>query len=114
MQAAARQPLHDLRQQSGAKRLDTGDVPQPAQRFAAAVESLGGAAKISGAGAVRGEAAGVTLVYLPEADAMARLMEDYPDRRWEGLRVSRRGAHLCDDPAAALPAQAGRGAADAP
>ncbi|MEL6952398.1 MAG: GHMP kinase [Pseudomonadota bacterium] len=91
-----------------------GVVPQPAQRFAAAVESLGGAAKISGAGAVRGEAAGVTLVYLPEADAMARLMEDYPDRRWEGLRVSRRGAHLCDDPGAALPAQAGRGAADAP
>ncbi|MEM6897616.1 MAG: GHMP kinase, partial [Pseudomonadota bacterium] len=38
-----------------------GVVPQPAARFADAVEALGGAAKVSGAGAVRGEHAGVML-----------------------------------------------------
>lgn len=71
-----------------------GVVPQPAARFADAVEALGGAAKVSGAGAVRGEHAGVMLVHLADTAAMATLMEAYPERRWEPLRVSRQGAHL--------------------
>ncbi|MEM1388830.1 MAG: GHMP kinase [Pseudomonadota bacterium] len=72
-----------------------GVVPNPANRFADAVESLGGAAKVSGAGAVRGEHAGVMLVYLPDAEAMADLMLRYPERRWEPVRVAETGAHLC-------------------
>lgn len=79
-----------------------GVTPQPATRFADAVEALGGAAKVSGAGAVRGEHAGVMLVYLPDEGAMARLMESYPERRWEPLRVSAEGAHLVRSSAPAL------------
>ncbi|MCH2076037.1 MAG: hypothetical protein MK180_03995 [Rhodobacteraceae bacterium] len=82
-----------------------GVVPQPASRFAAAVEALGGAAKVSGAGAVRGEAAGVVLVRLDDPEAMATLMESYPERRWEPLRVSMDGAHLVEPAPVALPAQ---------
>ncbi|MEM9970177.1 MAG: GHMP kinase [Pseudomonadota bacterium] len=76
-----------------------GVVPQPAARFADAVEEVGGAAKVSGAGAVRGEHAGVMLVYLPDAEAMATIMAKYPERRWEPLKVSTEGAHLADGPA---------------
>ncbi len=39
-----------------------GVVPQKAQKFIAAIEKLGGAAKVCGAGASRGESAGVMLV----------------------------------------------------
>ncbi|MEO0484741.1 MAG: GHMP kinase [Pseudomonadota bacterium] len=81
-----------------------GVVPQPAARFADAVAAAGGAAKISGAGAVRGDHAGVMLVYLPDAEAMASLMQSYPERRWEPLRVSSQGAHLLTGPAPALAA----------
>ncbi|MEL7026854.1 MAG: GHMP kinase [Pseudomonadota bacterium] len=73
-----------------------GVVPQPAARFANAVEELGGAAKTSGAGAVRGENGGVMLVYLKDPDAMAKLMEDYPERRWEKLNLARDGAQMCN------------------
>ncbi|MEM1234314.1 MAG: GHMP kinase [Pseudomonadota bacterium] len=85
-----------------------GVVPQPASRFAAAVEALGGAAKVSGAGAVRGDAAGVMLVWLEDAAAMATLMEAYPERRWSPLRVSADGAQLLPSASPArLEAQAG-------
>ncbi|MEO0664794.1 MAG: GHMP kinase, partial [Pseudomonadota bacterium] len=79
-----------------------GVVPQPAARFADAVEALGGAAKVSGAGAVRGEAAGVMLVYLEDPAAMATLMEAYPERRWEPLRISMDGAALSNAPVAEI------------
>ena len=75
-----------------------GVVPNPASRFASAVEARGGAAKISGAGAVRGDAGGVMLVYLDDDEAMEDLMKDYPERRWEKLRVSKQGAELCQTP----------------
>jgi len=81
-----------------------GVVPQPAARFADALEALGGAAKVSGAGAVRGDHAGVMLVYLPDGEAMAHLMESYPERRWEPLRVSLDGAELSTGDAPAVSA----------
>jgi mevalonate kinase len=74
-----------------------GVVPNPAARFATAVEEAGGAAKISGAGAVRGENGGVMLVYMPDAGAMTRLMAQYPERHWEKLEIARDGAALCLD-----------------
>ena len=82
-----------------------GVVPQPAARFAEAINTLGGAAKVSGAGAVRGDHAGVMLVYLQDAAAMAKLMDAYPERRWEPLRVSMEGAHLQAGAAPAIAAQ---------
>ncbi|KCV81751.1 mevalonate kinase [Actibacterium atlanticum] len=71
-----------------------GVVPAAAQRFVQSVNDLGGAAKICGAGAVRGDHAGVVLVHLDSPDAMERLMADYPDRRWEKLRIASQGAQL--------------------
>ncbi|MEL7300625.1 MAG: GHMP kinase [Pseudomonadota bacterium] len=97
-------PTDVLRQNHGLLQR-IGVVPQPAARFATAVEALGGAAKISGAGAVRGEAAGVMLVYLEDEGAMAKLMEAYPERRWEPLRVSLEGAHLSGEARVALSAE---------
>lgn len=71
-----------------------GVVPGAAARFVEAVEASGGAAKISGAGTVRGDNAGVILVYQPNAGAMEALMEKYPERKWAPLNMARRGAHL--------------------
>ncbi|MEM1371225.1 MAG: GHMP kinase [Pseudomonadota bacterium] len=87
-------PLHIIKENQKLL-MRIGVVPSPSARFAAAVESAGGAAKISGAGAVRGENGGVMLVYLPEPDAMERLMDAYPEKRWEKLQIAREGAALC-------------------
>lgn len=71
-----------------------GVVPGSSARFAKAVEAAGGAAKISGAGAVKGEFGGAMLVHMPDAEAMAALMEAYPDREWDRLTISDQGAEL--------------------
>ena len=71
-----------------------GVVPTPSARFVAAVEETGGAAKISGAGAVAGDNGGAMVVYQPDHDAMVALMEKYPDRQWDKLQVAQDGACL--------------------
>lgn len=71
-----------------------GVVPEASKRFINAVEEAGGAAKISGAGSIKGDYAGVKLVYMPDAEAMAGLMERFPERRWAPLRMSLQGTHL--------------------
>lgn len=43
-----------------------GVVPEATRRLVAQIEALGGAAKVSGAGSIRGDAAGLLLVWLPE------------------------------------------------
>lgn len=45
-----------------------GVVPEPVQQLVAAIEHRGGAAKVCGAGAVRGEAGGMVLVFADSAD----------------------------------------------
>lgn len=72
-----------------------GVVPAPAQRFIEAAEQAGGAAKICGAGAVRGEHAGIILVHIPDPQAMEDLMSHYPDKRWSRLRIAAQGAQMC-------------------
>ncbi|MBQ0756387.1 MAG: mevalonate kinase [Amphritea sp.] len=51
-----------------------GVVPKPVQQFITAVEQLGGAAKVSGAGSVKGVGAGALIAYSPEID-LAELCE---------------------------------------
>lgn len=71
-----------------------GVVPVASARFAKAVQVTGGAAKISGAGSVKGEQGGAMLVYHPNAEAMTELMKAYPDREWDRLTIAQKGAEL--------------------
>lgn len=90
---ANREPYQPLREnQRLLERI--GVVTAAAKRFVTAIENVGGAAKISGAGAVRGEAGGIILVYLPDPDAIKNLMQHYPDMRWEPLKLAAQGASL--------------------
>ncbi len=77
-----------------------GVVPAAAQRFVDAVTQAGGAAKICGAGSIRGEHGGVILVHLDDPEAMARLMQTYPERQWEPLEIAAEGAALGPPPGA--------------
>lgn len=71
-----------------------GVVTTSAQQLAKAIEDAGGAAKISGAGAVRGEPGGIMLVYLPDPDSLQGLTRLYPDLCWEPLKIATQGASL--------------------
>ena len=53
-----------------------GVVPEKVQRFVLEVERLGGAAKISGAGAVLGDNAGLLIVLLQE-DELKKICEPF-------------------------------------
>ena len=55
---------------------ELGVVPAPARRVVRAVEELGGAAKVSGAGSLEGPAAGNLLVYHPDDAVLERLDEE--------------------------------------
>jgi mevalonate kinase len=59
--------LHLIRQAEAALE-DLGVVPEPIRRIIRKIEAAGGAAKISGAGALSGDRGGSILVYHPEPD----------------------------------------------
>ena len=69
-------------------------VPTTATHFIDAIEASGGAAKICGAGAVRGEKAGVILVYQPDKEAFQSVMANYSHFSWDWLKIADQGATL--------------------
>ncbi len=68
-----------------------GVVPEPAQEFIRAAEAAGGAAKICGAGSVKGPHGGVILVHMQD-DGMETFMARYPALKWAKLRMAAKGA----------------------
>lgn len=72
-----------------------GVVPAPVAAFIDKIEALGGAAKISGAGAHRGSAGGLVLAYLPHTDPRALCIE--AGYRCAVLNEDVEGAHILHD-----------------
>lgn len=80
-----------------------GVVPKTAARLIAEIEKIGGAAKISGAGAVEGEKAGLVLMYLPDInirtiiDQLNHTTHNYI-KSWSKLAVDELGAICLPQP----------------
>lgn len=75
-----------------------GVVPEKTRFFIEQMNRCGGAAKISGAGAVRGHHGGMILVWHPDYEALHHfLMQNYPALAWGKIEVADCGAALCDD-----------------
>ena len=83
-----------------------GVVTEPAQRFVDEVEAAGGAAKISGAGSIKGDNSGIVLVRMHDHEAMKRLMANWNQWSWKSLNVSNAGAHLFDQRTAEIESRA--------
>ncbi|PIE14937.1 MAG: GHMP kinase [Rhodobacterales bacterium] len=71
-----------------------GVVPAATQRLISQIETAGGAAKMCGAGSVRGAFGGAVLVHQQDAEAMETLLGKYPDLRWFPLCIAAKGAAL--------------------
>jgi len=91
---ASGQPLLELIRLNHRLLTRIGVVPAPLMRFAEQVEQRGGAAKVSGAGSVSGDAGGLMLVYLPEGTpAQLPLPKDW---HWGTLKEEPKGVRILD------------------
>ncbi len=79
-----------------------GVVPQSAQDFFTHIKKFGGVGKICGAGTIAGEGAGAVLIYNEDPDAMRASMQDYPNIRWDSLKMANSGASIGFAPKASL------------
>ncbi|MEH6824374.1 MAG: hypothetical protein V7629_10740 [Motiliproteus sp.] len=70
-----------------------GVVPASVQAFIKTIEQRGGAAKISGAGAISGEQGGMVLVYIPGTCAVTAVSLGYS---WQRLEMDQHGAQFGD------------------
>jgi mevalonate kinase len=73
-----------------------GVVPQTVQAFIAEIEQAGGAAKICGSGASRGEAAGMVLVMMPQVEELNHLATRYGYRILP-IEGDTRGTYIYDN-----------------
>ncbi|MDO6564129.1 mevalonate kinase [Amphritea sp. 1_MG-2023] len=71
-----------------------GVVPEPVQRFIQQLENLGGAAKVSGAGAVAGEFGGALIAYLPNIELSEWCRQ--AGYRYMAIEEDKQGARLED------------------
>ena len=71
-----------------------GVVPEPVTRFVEQLEQRGGAGKISGAGAVRGNGGGALVVYAPDVD-LASLCDKF-GYNFLAIEEDSEGARLCN------------------
>lgn len=74
-----------------------GVVPERTQQLITAIENKGGAAKVSGAGAVAGDKAGLILLYLPSEDISAdietlNIASHNSIQSWGKVRIDEQGA----------------------
>ena len=83
-----------------------GVVPEATADLITSVEELGGAAKICGAGSVRGDNGGAVLVHCRDTAAFENLMAKRPERDWFALEISQAGAGF--GPAPVRPSGQGR------
>jgi len=74
-----------------------GVVPHSASLLIDAIEADGGAAKISGAGATRGDAGGLVIAYQPDEQAMSQVMSQFPGYTWGAVEQDSQGACYVGD-----------------
>ena len=82
-----------------------GVVPAPAAQLIRDIEAAGGAGKISGAGAHRGDGGGIILAYHPDPQAIPALLAAH-SLTWDTLQPAAQGAHILvenADTCAAMP-----------
>lgn len=78
-----------------------GVVPQSANHFLNTLNAHGGSGKLSGAGSIRGEQAGILLIYHPDPQQFTHFMQHHhPTLPYKPLKLTFNGAHILPHPSA--------------